>query len=239
MFLSRMRLKISSRKTMLALASPNLFHGAVEGAFPMTSAAGAKQSGDESGRSGRKLWRIDCLNEKCYLLLLSETEPDLTNAVKQFGFPDEKSETKDYTPLLKHVTNSSKWRFRLTANPTISKSTRGKASGGDKAQNGTPGKTQRGTLYAHITAEYQKKWLADRAEKHGFKLEADDFDAVSSKWQKFRKGGANGSDVTLLSVTYEGLLTVTDAELFREALIGGIGRGKAYGLGLLTIIPSA
>ena len=27
-----------------------------------------------------------------------------------------------------------------------------------------------------------------------------------------------------------------DAEKFREALTGGIGRGKAYGLGLLTVV---
>ena len=45
-----------------------------------------------------------------------------------------------------------------------------------------------------------------------------------------------GEQVKLLGVTYEGLLTVTDAEKFREALTGGIGRGKAYGLGLLTVV---
>ena len=41
---------------------------------------------------------------------------------------------------------------------------------------------------------------------------------------------------TKSGVTYEGLLTVTDAAKFREALTSGIGRGKAYGLGLLTVV---
>ena len=36
--------------------------------------------------------------------------------------------------------------------------------------------------------------------------------------------------------SFEGLLRVTDAALFREALTRGIGRGKAYGLGLLTLM---
>ena len=37
------------------------------------------------------------------------------------------------------------------------------------------------------------------------------------------------------AVTYEGVLTVTDTELFCKALTEGIGRGKAYGMGLLTV----
>ena len=42
--------------------------------------------------------------------------------------------------------------------------------------------------------------------------------------------------MTLLSVTYDGILTVTDPEKFRVSMINGIGRGKAYGNGLLTIV---
>ena len=39
----------------------------------------------------------------------------------------------------------------------------------------------------------------------------------------------------MLSVVFEGVLTVTDADAFRNALVNGIGREKAYGMGLLTI----
>ena len=42
--------------------------------------------------------------------------------------------------------------------------------------------------------------------------------------------------VTLLAVTYEGILQVTDPEAFKALLCEGVGRGKAYGLGLMTII---
>ena len=50
------------------------------------------------------------------------------------------------------------------------------------------------------------------------------------------KGAERERPVSLLAVTYEGLLTVTDAALFRRTLTEGIGRGKAYGLGLLTVM---
>lgn len=210
MFLSRMKLDLSSRATVMALASPNRFHGAIERAFA-----------DPDRASGRKLWRIDHLNGNRYMLLLSEDAPDLSSAVSQFGFPGERWETKDYAPLLARVSNGSAWRFRLTANPTISK------SAGD-------GQT-RGRLHAHITVEHQKNWLASRAEKHGFALN-DAFDVVHSRWERFQKHG-QGRAVALLSATFEGVLTVFDADLFRAALTGGIGRGKAYGMGLMTIIP--
>ena len=51
----------------------------------------------------------------------------------------------------------------------------------------------------------------------------------------FKKNREEKSRVKLLAVTYEGLLTVTDADAFRKALVNGIGREKAYGMGLLTV----
>ena len=80
-----------------------------------------------------------------------------------------------------------------------------------------------------------KKWLKDRSEKHGFSLEDDSFDVVKIENVDFHKG-TDGNRVTILAVTYEGKLTVTDQELFNEMLIGGMGRGKAYGMGLMTIV---
>jgi CRISPR system Cascade subunit CasE len=40
------------------------------------------------------------------------------------------------------------------------------------------------------------------------------------------------------SVLFEGELIVTDVKAFREALMQGIGSGKAYGFGLLSIARS-
>ena len=74
----------------------------------------------------------------------------------------------------------------------------------------------------------------DRAAKHGFALTEDSFTVTRVQWYHFAKRGTR--PVSLLAVTYEGVLQVTDPEAFRNLLCQGMGRGKAYGLGLLTVM---
>ena len=206
MYLSRAELDPTRRETMVALISPQKFHGAVENAF-----AGARR---------RRLWRLDQLGEKLYLLLLSEERPDLTALCAQFG-TGAPPETRPYDPLLERVTAGSCWQFRLTANPT-------------KSCKDTQNPAARGTVAAHCTTQYQKQWLLERAAKHGFALREEEFTVTRVQWQHFAKHGTR--PVTLLAVTYEGVLQVTDAEQFRALLCQGMGRGKAYGLGLMTVM---
>ncbi len=187
---------------MKALVSPSIFHGAVEDSF--------------EGVRARRLWRIDDLMGKKYILILSATRPDLRDFTRQFGYEGE-YESKDYAPLLDRISDGQKWQFRLTANPVISKS--------------------HGKVMAHVTPEYQKKWLANRAERNGFILKEEEFQTVQSKWYDFRKkNGTENMRVRLLSVTFEGTLIVIDADQFKETLCNGIGKEKAYGQGLMTII---
>lgn len=95
-------------------------------------------------------------------------------------------------------------------------------------------KQGQGKKRAVTIVDFQKQWLMDRAEKNGFCLSEDSFDVVQNKWCRFFK--KDNRVVTLLSVTFEGLLEVTDEELFKNMLINGIGRGKAYGMGLMTVM---
>ena len=89
-------------------------------------------------------------------------------------------------------------------------------------------------MLAHTTPYFQKQWLIEQSKKRGFAIREDGFEVVSSQWLHFDKRGRNA--VTLLSATFEGVLTVTDEVLFRKTLTEGIGRGKAYGMGLLTLM---
>lgn len=164
------------------------------------------------------LWRLDSLNGNLFMLIMSKDEPELTNFCKQFSNKTE-WETRDYDQLIERLENENVWRFRLTANPT--KSVKAK---GDK----------RGKVTAHITVQHQKNWLIEKGKTCGFEVLTDSFDVVQSKWYRFYKHGNNY--VTLLSVIYEGVLKVTDKEAFKSALISGIGRGKAYGMGMMTVI---
>jgi CRISPR system Cascade subunit CasE len=76
----------------------------------------------------------------------------------------------------------------------------------------------------------------EKGEKCGFSVKDDDFFVMESCWQRFYKGAQRKKPVTLLAVTYEGILKVTDAEKFRQTLTDGIGRGKAFGMGMLTVV---
>jgi CRISPR system Cascade subunit CasE len=52
-----------------------------------------------------------------------------------------------------------------------------------------------------------------------------------------RKDG--GASISLFSVLFDGFLTVTDPEKFKNAILCGIGHGKALGLGMLSVVPVA
>lgn len=211
MYMSRLQLDPANRNTMNALAAPKFFHGAIESGF--------------SNERQRTLWRIDHLQNKVFLLIVSVEKPDLSAAARQFGFPNASPawETQDYTPFLQRVETNSRWHFRLTANPTTHLP-------GDAAHG------KRGKVVPHVTAKHQERWLMEKAPKHGFTLCEDEFLAVEEHRYRFRKPADENRLVDLLSVTFEGLLTVTDAELFRKTLTEGIGRGKAYGMGMLTVV---
>ena len=172
------------------------------------------------GERRRRLWRLDTLGEKLYLLLLSEDVPDLTGLCAQFG-TGAAPETRPYEPLLERVTTGSCWQFRLTANPT-------------RSQKDPADPLARGTLRPCYLEVEQEKWLMEQAPKHGFAVSEDAFRVTRKQTYHFQKNGKR--QVTLLAVTYEGILQVTDPEAFREMLCQGVGRGKAYGLGLMTIL---
>mgnify|MGYP000540156044 CR=1 FL=1 len=206
MYLSRVELNLTRRSTMAALAAPQKLHGAVESAF--------------AGERRRRLWRLDRLGERLYLLLLSEDAPELSGVVEQFG-TGAAAETRSYDPLLQRVEPGSCWQFRLTANPTRSKK--------DSADH-----TARGTLKPCYLEVEQEEWLWAQAAKHGFAVSEGSFAVTRKQTYHFKKNGTR--PVTLLAVTYEGILQVTDPEAFKALLCEGVGRGKAYGLGLMTII---
>ncbi len=204
MYLSRVEIDTKKTKTLQALSSPEILHGIVESCF--------------SGDKQRNLWRIDTLNGRLYLLLLSREIPDFTTLMQQIGVPGTQCESRSYEPLLNRIEAGSIWRFRLTANPVMSvPDSQGK----------------RGKLRAITPAASQREWMIRQGKQHGFLVAPGQFDVVRSEWLKFRNKGRN---LSIFCSTFEGILTVTDADQFREALTDGIGRAKSYGMGLITVM---
>lgn len=170
-----------------------------------------------TGERRRNLWRIDTLRQETYLMLLSEERPELTRMVEQFSAPETQWETLPYEKLLERITVGSRWRFRLVANPTVRRKQK---------------------VMAHITVKHQQEWLQTRAERYGFKVNEDEFLVTGNRWYRFCKRKGDRRFVSMLAVTYEGILTVENAELFKQTLCSGMGREKAFGMGLLTVMST-
>lgn len=203
---------------MTALASPQKLHAAVESSFP---------PGTTEAEDGRTLWRIDRLGSALYLLVLSNGKPDFSHIVEQFGWPgaEQKWETKNYTRMMERIEAGQRWQFRLRANPVHSiKQT---------SSLHTHAPAKRGKVYAHVTVHQQEQWLLKRALRYGFSLQEGSFRVVQQEVRQFLR---QRKPVTLGIATFEGILEVTDVAMFLHTLACGLGRAKAYGCGLLTIV---
>ena len=86
-----------------------------------------------------------------------------------------------------------------------------------------------------VVLVHEQTVLPDEIVKEGT---PDSFAArvIGREDRSFRKGAEGpGRSVTQRQVSMTGELQVTDPELLRAALVNGMGRGKAYGCGLMTL----
>jgi CRISPR system Cascade subunit CasE len=124
-------------------------------------------------------------------------------------------------------------RFRLRANPTRRIDTK----------SGPDGKRRNGKRVELRGEEQWLAWLARKGEQHGFTLQpsrtwpdAADVRAVDEgKLTGRRTGEGEKGLMTMAAVQFNGILSITNLELFRLALAQGIGSAKAYGFGLLSV----
>lgn len=209
MYLSRVEVDVLDRRKIRDLTHLGAYHNWVETSFP-----------DEISQDirSRKLWRIDKINDHLYLLVVSEGKPDL-NALEKYGVPGS-AETKCYDSFLDSICRDHLYRFRVTLNPVRAVS---------------QGEGKRGRVMPEITAEQQLHFLESRAERLGFELMPEEYQIVERSWEPFRKKGQRM--IRLSKATYEGTLKVTDEKLFYDTLTSGIGKKKAYGFGMMTVIP--
>lgn len=221
-YLSRVEVDVQNRAKTKDLTHLGAYHNWVEQSFPEEIATGKRH---------RHLWRLDTLRAKRYLLILSESKPD-PELLLRYGVKGTVV-TKSYDAFLNKLQAGQIMRFRLTANPTHKIT--------------PPG--EKGKVFPHITVEQQEKWLVSRAKESGFQLvrqvgiddptasETFAFKVVGREWPMLHRNPGHG--VRLSRVTFEGLLRIEDVELFKQLLVKGIGREKAFGMGMMTVIPEA
>ncbi len=103
----------------------------------------------------------------------------------------------------------ARYRFRLFANPTVTRDGRRKGLVGE---------------------EGQLAWLARQGERFGFQVET----ALVTGSDLLRSHGGTHA-ISLLRACFEGTLRALEVEALAGALRGGIGPGKAFGCGLLSL----
>jgi CRISPR system Cascade subunit CasE len=192
-------------------------HAAVLAAFP---------TGHATSPAERVLWRVDHHEHQAVLYVVSPHRPDLTHLVESVGWPTTEGwATRDYAPLLDRLAAGQQWGFRLAANPVH-----------NRRKTEDSARSQR---FGHITVAQQTDWLLRRAEQHGFTVPLGDHKEpdVAVRGRRTVRFTRQGRTVTLDTAVFEGRLDVTDPAVLRAALVGGIGHGKAYGCGLLTLVP--
>ena len=246
MYLTRIYLNPHRRGARQLMRSRQVLHAAVMNCFPPGALEGAGMP--------RVLWRLDRPpvarsgpsrqgSPSCALFISSPVPPDPSHIVEEAGYATEGGVVvRDMSTFLDGLSTGQRWGFRLCVNPTFREAGQTNARGQKK-------------ILAHVTQDQQTQWVLDRSERLGFRvltsaeyggdlpvLEDRDgrrvdganllINGIERSVAEFQRGS---SRVTLALATFGGVLEVTDPDALRHGLVHGVGRGKAYGCGLLTL----
>jgi len=150
------------------------------------------------------------------------------------------------------VPTETPMRFFLRANPTVDRrgygdgKTRRVAVGTNPAlvfkQMGQPELTPTSSEdVARWREDELKVWLKRQGERYGFSIDLDRVQPgpiVKKHVVRIDNGRPSGKPMIFHEVEFTGLLHVEDLEEFRVGWSKGLGRGKAFGYGLLMIRPA-
>lgn len=241
MYLSRLKLDPDCGQVVRDLRDVNALHQRVLKGFP-------QKVGSENPREALGvLFRLDRTRDgRPILLVQSEAPPDWTSLPQGYLVAPQVFDDEGPNPAIKaldddfaHVTDGCSLRFRLRANPTRKVDTK----------TGPDGRKRNGRRVPLKTAEERLLWLKRKGEQHGFSvLEASFSNGVNSAGvldlsdgrvvgARVHPDGEERGSLSFSSVVFEGALVVRSRPEFLHAVRHGIGSGKAFGFGLLSIAP--
>jgi len=242
MYLSRLTLNPRNAQVRAELARPYEMHRTLLKAFPRGAIGVARDADNAAG----VLFRVDQKPRENVIAMLvqSRIAPDWSFLDNQrdarghpYLLPASLIEDGKPNPAMTEFDLSNKiaagqtLAFRLRANPT---KRLGKAAGDDKGK--------RVGLY---TEEEQLKWLRDKlqGDEHrqltgGFRL----LRAQISQEEKIENPKAinradQSHDLKVFAVQFDGVLEVVDEDEAIRTIERGVGSGKGFGFGLLSLAP--
>lgn len=223
MFFSRMTLRQNAHKTqyfMETFKNSYTLHQAVWKLF----SADPKQDRDF-------IYRLDQERHRPIIYAVSAREP-----VDRQDFW--KIESKVYKP---RISSGMHFSFMIRANPIRTKRDEsGKQHRHDVVMEA---KTRLKTENTEETDDIQKVsliqkagslWLLSRAEKNGFKLIPDALRVDGYQQHRFSKKRGE-KRISISTLDFDGILKISNPELFIDMLYKGIGPAKAFGCGMLLI----
>ena len=165
---------------------------------------------DESQTPPRFLWRLE--NSSAWRdpqLIVQSHQPGNWSWLNEMAdYLKQPVETKAVV-INTLLQPGARYRFRLLANPTV---------------------TRNGKRYGLASEEAQLAWLSRQGERWGFHVEMAL--VTAGDMLSTRKGQAR---IQLQRALFEGILQARDVVALGEALQAGIGPGKAFGCGLLSL----
>jgi CRISPR system Cascade subunit CasE len=233
LYLSRLCLNARERGVRRDLADCQALHRTLFTAFPQVPDAG----GGARAALGL-LYRVEPTNEDggVPVLVQSYAVPEWSRLSRGYLLPEwdatEGYAVKSLGPFYRQLQTGMALRFRLHANPTRCVAKRDDPLCGKRVE------------LRH--EEEQLAWLARKGADGGFRLLdvraaagiADVRASHGANVLGFRRDAPEGRRrMTFGSVLFDGRLTITDTKRFLQTLTLGIGSGKAYGFGLLSVAP--
>lgn len=238
MYLSRLILNPLSRDVWRDLGDCRQMHRTIMSGFPDVDLQQGVRA--ELG----VLFRVEMKTDKGQIIayVQSKVKPDWDSLVK-LGYLLPPHEDFTDNPSVKLVSehynaicNGDELRFRLLANPTkkVDTTTKSQRQAGVAKNNGR--------RIGIINHNKQIEWLRRKGEQSGFELlsvQADncisDVTQTEIRTLYSRRKTTQSNPITMHTVMFDGRLRVVNVDIFRLALQNGIGPGKAYGCGLLSI----
>ncbi|MFJ2565730.1 type I-E CRISPR-associated protein Cas6/Cse3/CasE [Streptomyces sp. NPDC087568] len=215
LWLTRITPHPASRDARRDLADTVALHRRLMSLFP-------DNAGPDARAALGVLHRIDDAPTGPYVLLQSRHQPDLARLPQHYG----QAVTRELNPLLAALRSGAHIHFRCTASPVRK-----------------PGATTR-ALYnlpavVPLHGAHANEWWQRQADTAGLKvltLNAQPLDSATGI--RGQRGSSDQQRVRHARTRFDGTAVIIDPDLLRTKITEGIGRGKAYGCGLLTIAPS-
>lgn len=240
MYLTRLVLDQRSRTVRRDLSDCQALHRTIMRAFPRVETA------DNARARFGVLHRVEAVSRSSDLVVLvqSRDRPNWSHLepgyLRRTAAEGENPACASLDTLHASLAMGTLLRFRLRANPTRKVGTK----------SDTDGSKHNGRRVPYYSEADQLIWLSRKGSTGGFGLPPFDertgapnvrvghgSNLTGHRASVLSPIGAATNLLTFAAVQFEGYLRVTNVDVFRRTLLEGVGPGKAYGFGLLSIAP--